>query len=89
MAQDAPKAADWHAWTGADRIRRQSLGTFENFRRQSMSGAAPQWIIQDQTCRERDGKKGHRSGVVADEPAVLMILQLEVTTTIGQPGRCK
>ncbi len=29
----------------------------------------------DQQCRERDGKRGHRSGTVGDEPAVLMVVQ--------------
>lgn len=31
----------------------------------------------DQGCRERDGKRGHKSGTVGDQPAVLMIVQLE------------
>ena len=31
----------------------------------------------DQHCRERAGRKGHRSSTVGDEPAVLMLVQLE------------
>lgn len=31
----------------------------------------------DQHCREQDGRKGHRSATVGDEPAVLMLVQLE------------
>ena len=31
---------------------------------------------EDQGCVERDGKKGHRSGTVGDQPAVLMTVQL-------------
>ena len=31
----------------------------------------------DQNTRERDGKKGHLSGTVGDEPAVLMLVQFE------------
>ena len=31
---------------------------------------------EDQDCREIDGRKGHRSGTVGDEPAVLMTIQL-------------
>ena len=31
---------------------------------------------EDQDCREVDGRKGHRSGTVGDEPAVLMTVQL-------------
>lgn len=29
----------------------------------------------DQNCRERDGRKGHCSGTLRDEPAVLMLIQ--------------
>lgn len=32
---------------------------------------------EDQNTRERDGKRGHRSGTVGNVPAVLMIIQLE------------
>lgn len=31
----------------------------------------------DQNTRERDGRKGHRSGTVGSEPAVLMLVQFE------------
>ena len=31
----------------------------------------------DQHCRDREGRKGHRSSTVGDEPAVLMLVQLE------------
>jgi quercetin dioxygenase-like cupin family protein len=31
----------------------------------------------DQNCRAIDGKHGHKSGTVGDQPAVLMIVQLE------------
>ena len=31
---------------------------------------------EDQDCTETDGRKGHRSGVIGDEPAVLMCIQL-------------
>ena len=33
---------------------------------------------EDQGCAETDGKKGHRSGTVGDEPARLMTVQLHV-----------
>jgi len=33
---------------------------------------------EDQGCRDLDGKNGHRSGTVGDEPAVLMTVQLHV-----------
>lgn len=29
----------------------------------------------DQNCRERDGRKGHMSGTLGDQPAVLMVIQ--------------
>ena len=29
----------------------------------------------DQNCRARDGRKGHRSGTLGDQPAVLMVIQ--------------
>ena len=31
----------------------------------------------DQNAREVDGKKGHRSGVVGEAPAVLMLVQFD------------
>ncbi|HEX4023689.1 MAG TPA: hypothetical protein VHX52_03150 [Steroidobacteraceae bacterium] len=31
----------------------------------------------DQGCREQDGRRGHRAGTLGDEPAVLMLVQLQ------------
>jgi hypothetical protein len=31
---------------------------------------------EDQGCRESNGRKGHRSGTIGNEPAVLMTVQL-------------
>ncbi|HKV53110.1 MAG TPA: hypothetical protein VJN94_00585 [Candidatus Binataceae bacterium] len=33
---------------------------------------------EDQNCSETDGRKGHRSGTIGDEPAVLMTVQLHI-----------
>jgi hypothetical protein len=33
---------------------------------------------EDQGCRQRDGRKGHRSGTIGSEPAVLMTVQLHI-----------
>ena len=33
---------------------------------------------EDQDCKKRDGKIGHRSGTLGDEPAVLMTVQLHI-----------
>ncbi|MFZ0609747.1 MAG: cupin domain-containing protein [Xanthobacteraceae bacterium] len=33
---------------------------------------------EDQGCAETDGKKGHRSGTIGNEPAVLMTVQVHV-----------
>lgn len=33
----------------------------------------------DQNCRDIDGKCGHRSGTVGNEPAVLMVVQFDET----------
>jgi len=33
---------------------------------------------EDQDCTETDGRKGHRSGTIGDEPAALMTIQLHV-----------
>ena len=33
---------------------------------------------EDQNCTEMEGRKGHRSGTIGDEPAVLMTVQLHV-----------
>ena len=42
---------------------------------------------EDQNTKERDGKKGHLSGTVGNEPAVLMIVQFDKPSTIGQACR--
>ncbi len=41
------------------------------------------------TKADVQGRKGHLSGTVGDVPAVLMLVQLEETPTIGQPCRFK
>ena len=40
----------------------------------------------DQNCIKVDGKRGHQSGTVGDEPAVLMIVQFDDGTTIDPCG---
>ena len=42
---------------------------------------------EDQNTREKDGRKGHRSGTVGEEPAVLMIIQLDTPLHVASP--CK
>jgi hypothetical protein len=42
-------------------------------------GAGEFSLGEDQGCIETGGKKGHRSGTVGDEPAVLMTVQLHVS----------
>ena len=37
----------------------------------------------DQDTREVSGRKGHRSGTVGDEPAILMVVQLQGTAPAG------
>ncbi len=44
---------------------------------------------EDQGTKERDGKKGHLSGTVGDEPCTMIVTGLEVTPTVNQPGRFK
>jgi hypothetical protein len=39
---------------------------------------------EDQNCIERDGRKGHRSGTIGDEPAVLMTVRMH-TPPVGRP----
>jgi len=39
----------------------------------------------DQNCREIDGKRGHRSGVLGNRPAVLMIVQLDSAPAPAKP----
>jgi hypothetical protein len=40
----------------------------------------------DQHCREKEGRKGHRSTTVGDQPAVLMLIQFEDVPT--PPSSC-
>ena len=42
---------------------------------------------EDQNTRERDGKKGHKSGTVGDVPCTMIVVGLDVTPTVNQPGR--
>ena len=42
---------------------------------------------EDQNARELDGRKGHLSGTVGNEPATLMIVQLEVPPEGSSPCR--
>ena len=39
----------------------------------------------DQHCKEKDGRKGHRSATVGDAPAVLMVVQFEGIPTPKSP----
>jgi hypothetical protein len=38
---------------------------------------------EDQNCKETQGKKGHRSGTIGNERAVLMTVQLHVDPEKG------
>lgn len=40
----------------------------------------------DQHCREKDGRKGHRSSTVGNAPAVLMLVQFEDMPVPTAPG---
>jgi len=42
---------------------------------------------EDQSAREVDGRNGHLSGTVGDDPAVLMIVQLEGLPEASSPCR--
>ena len=44
---------------------------------------------EDQNTKERDGRKGHLSGTVGDEPCTMIVTGLDVTPTVKQPGRFK
>ena len=42
---------------------------------------------EDQNTRETDGRKGHYSGTVGDQPCVLMIVQFDGPPTVNSPCR--
>ena len=42
---------------------------------------------EDQNTKERDGRKGHRSGTVGSEPCTMIVTGLDVTPTVNKPGR--
>ena len=44
---------------------------------------------EDQGTTARDGRKGHLSGTVGNEPCTMIVTGLEVTPTVDQPGRFK
>jgi hypothetical protein len=50
-------------------------------------GAGEMSLGEDQNCRaDAQGHKGHKSGTIGNEPAVLMIIQLDTAPTIDRPG---
>ena len=91
-----PHTGYWHLWADEQGISHQNRCELTGFEQQSMSGAAPQWndvqargdelsLGEDLNCRKDDqGRIGHRSGTVGDEPVRLMIVQLHVEP-IGAP----
>ena len=42
---------------------------------------------EDQSTRDRDGRRGHLSGTVGDVPCVQMIVQFEAPPTVDTPCR--
>jgi len=43
---------------------------------------------EDQNCKKNPaGHVGHKSGTIGQEPCVLLLVQLEVSPTVAQPGR--
>ncbi len=42
---------------------------------------------EDQNTKERDGRKGHKSGTVGSEPCTMIVTGLDVTPTVNKPGR--
>ena len=44
---------------------------------------------EDQGTRERDGKRGHLSGTVGNEPCTMIVTGLEVAAKLNEPGRFK
>ncbi len=44
---------------------------------------------EDQQAREHDGKQGHSSGTVGNEPAVLMLVQMATKASVDSPCRFK
>ena len=42
---------------------------------------------EDQNTRARDGKKGHLSGTIGPQPAVLMLVQFETAPTVASACR--
>ncbi len=52
-------------------------------------GAGEMSLGEDQNCRkDAEGRNGHRSGTIGDEPAVLMTVQLHVAP-VGRPCHFK
>lgn len=50
-------------------------------------GAGEIMMGEDQNTMERDGRKGHLSGTVGDEPCTMIVTGLDVPPTVDQPGR--
>ncbi len=42
---------------------------------------------EDQNTKEHDGRKGHLSGTVGNEPCTMIVTGLDVPPTVNQPGR--
>lgn len=44
---------------------------------------------EDQNTKESDGRTGHRSGTVGDQPCTMIVTGLDVEPTVDLPGRFK
>ncbi|MEE3503526.1 cupin domain-containing protein [Acidiphilium acidophilum] len=42
---------------------------------------------EDQNTTKTNGRTGHKSGTIGDQPAVLMVVQFDSPPTVGQPCR--
>ena len=42
---------------------------------------------EDQNTRERDGRKGHKSGTLGDAPCTMIVTGLDIAPVANAPGR--
>ena len=75
---EKPVVSYWHLWTDGECVSHQkqcALTSMDGTRIEQGPGEFS--IGEDQGCTKgADGRKGHRSGTIGDQPAVLMTVQL-------------
>ncbi|WP_428377640.1 hypothetical protein [Lichenicoccus sp.] len=76
-AEQQPNIPYWHLWTDREGVSHQKRCALTDVQMKAMG----------QNTRDTDGRRGHRSGIIGDMPAVLMVVQLAAEPAVDQACR--